>query len=71
MSTIAIIAILIGAVIVIALVASAARRSAQQRQLARTQTEAHRDDAGYERDNDHGSDHDCDDCDGGHVASPP
>ena len=49
MSTIAIIAIVIGAIIVIALIAAAARRNSERRQFAQAQTDAHRDYAQHER----------------------
>jgi FtsZ-interacting cell division protein ZipA len=49
MSTIAIIAIVIGALIVLAILVSMARRAGQRRKLAHVQREAQRDDARHHR----------------------
>ncbi len=49
MSTIAIIAIVIGALIVLAIVVSMARRAGQRRKLANVQREAQHDDARHHR----------------------
>ncbi len=49
MSTLAIVAIVIGALIVIAILVSRARRSSQRRELGEVQTEAKHDDARHHR----------------------
>jgi uncharacterized low-complexity protein len=49
MSTLAIIAIVVGALIVLAIVVSVARRASQRREFAQVQTEAHHDDARHHR----------------------
>jgi FtsZ-interacting cell division protein ZipA len=50
MSTIAVIAIIVGALILIALLVSMSRKAAQRRQLGKVQQEAHREDVQHHRD---------------------
>jgi FtsZ-interacting cell division protein ZipA len=50
MSTIAIIAIIVGALILIAVLVSMSRKTKQRRELGQLQTEAQRDDASHHRD---------------------
>jgi flagellar biosynthesis/type III secretory pathway M-ring protein FliF/YscJ len=49
MSTLAVVAIVLGALIVLAIVVSVARRARGRRELAQTQSEAQRDDARHHR----------------------
>jgi len=49
MSTIAIIAIIVGAIIVLAILVSMARKAGNRRQIGQAQEQAQRDDAGHHR----------------------